>query len=81
MKRVRLSKEEKEIEARMDAYVPVKGSEYQAIAQAVAARRKDAVLNIRINRQDLENIKLKARKLGVKYQSFVAEILHKVAQL
>jgi predicted DNA binding CopG/RHH family protein len=81
MKRVRLSKEEKFIEDKIEEYIPVKKSEYQAIAQAVAARRKDAVLNIRINSQDLENIKLKARKLGVKYQTFVAEILHKVAQL
>jgi predicted DNA binding CopG/RHH family protein len=45
----------------------------------IARRKKDAVLNVRINSDDLEGIKQKARKLGVKYQTFVSEILHKVA--
>ena len=81
MKRVKLNKYENEIEAKLDEYVPVKPSEYQAMVEAVGARRKDAVLNIRINRKDLEQIKQKANKLGIKYQSFIAEILHKVAQL
>lgn len=81
MKRVKLNKYENEIEAKLDEYVPIKPAEYQTIVQAVAARRKDAVLNIRINRKDLEQIKRKANRLGIKYQSFIAEILHKVAQL
>lgn len=61
-------------------YVDVPKEEFAAIADAVAARRKDAVLNLRVNSRDLESIKQKARKLGIKYQSFISEILHRVAQ-
>jgi len=45
----------------------------------VARRKKDAVLNIRVNHEDLHEIKGKAKKLGVRYQSFISELLHQVA--
>jgi predicted DNA binding CopG/RHH family protein len=50
------------------------------IKQAIERRKKDAVLNIRINSYDLEALKQKARKIGVKYQTLISEILHKVAE-
>ena len=37
------------------------------------------LLNVRVNRYDLEGIKHKARKLGVKYQTFLSEVIHRVA--
>ena len=80
MRRIKLSRAEKTIEDHMDEYVPVSKSEYHAIAQALEDRRKDAVLNIRVNRQDLEGIKQKAQRLGIRYQTFISEILHKVAR-
>ena len=49
------------------------------IAYAVARRRKEAVLYLRINRQDLDNLKKKARRYKVPYQSFISEILHHYA--
>ena len=79
LRRIKLSKEERQIEDSIHEYVPVSRDEFEEIAQAVSRRRKDAVLNIRINKQDLENIKQKAKRLGIKYQAFIAEILHKVA--
>ncbi len=60
--------------------MPVSREEYNQIAQAVTARRKDAVLNVRVNSNDLKSIKQKAHRLGIKYQTFVSEILHRVAQ-
>ena len=42
-------------------------------------RKKDAVLNMRVNRQDLAGLKQKARRLGVPYQSFISELLHHFA--
>ena len=80
MKNIRLTKEEKTIENSIEHYVPVEPKEFKEIAQAIALRRKDAVLNVRINSNDLENIKYKAKRLGLKYQTFVSEILHKVAE-
>ena len=80
MRKIKLTKEEKVIEEQLDEYVPVSRHEYQAIVKAIEQKKKDAVLNIRVNRWDLESIKQKANKLGIKYQTFISEILHKVAQ-
>ncbi|MBI2871069.1 MAG: hypothetical protein HYY14_05085 [Candidatus Omnitrophica bacterium] len=60
-------------------YINVSPAKFHAIARAVQARRKDAVLNIRVNSADLKSIKMKARRLGIKYQSFISELLHRVA--
>lgn len=81
IKKIRLTKEEKEIEKDLLAgvYVPVSKKHFQEIARAIEAKRKDTVLNIRINSRDLTNIKQKAKKLGVKYQTFISEVLHKLA--
>lgn len=81
MRRTKLSFKEKEIENALleDKYVDVSKEELQEISQALSRRKKDAVLNIRINSRDLEHLKQKAKKLGVRYQTFVSEILHKVA--
>lgn len=82
MRRIKLTRQEQAIEdaALRGEYVPVSKEEFDEIAKALAARRKDTVLNIRINSQDLKNIKEKARKFGIKYQAFISEILHRVAQ-
>ncbi len=81
MRSTKLSFKEKEIENALleDKYVDVSKEELQEISQALSRRKKDAVLNIRINSRDLEHLKQKAKKLGVRYQTFVSEILHKVA--
>ncbi len=82
----KLSKEEQEIEDLIDEHAPLKlvskeesDATQAAIAVALAARRKDAVLNIRLNSMDLKRLKEKAQKLGVKYQTFISEILHRAA--
>lgn len=81
MKKIKLTKEELAIEKALlrGDYRPVGAVEAQAMAKAIAARRKDAVLNIRINSQDLSHLKQKAKTLGVPYQTFISEILHRYA--
>lgn len=82
MRRIKLTKQERTIEGALlrGEYVSVSKEKFAEIAAALEARKKDAVLNIRVNSYDLEHIKQKARKLGIKYQTFISEILHKVAQ-
>ena len=82
MRKIKLTPSEKKIEASLlkGEYAPVDKREYLRIAQAVAERRKDAVLNLRMNSQDLQHIKEKAKKLGIKYQTFISEILRQIAQ-
>ena len=79
MNRIKLTRYEKQIEKEIDQYVPVGKEEHDRIAAALAARRKNAVLNIRINQGDLDHLKQKAKRLGVKYQTFISELLHKIA--
>ncbi len=81
MRQAKLTRQEKAIEDALlkGEYANIDKAEFQKIAQAIQARRKDSVLNIRINSQDLKSIKEKAKRLGIKYQSFISEILHRVA--
>ena len=81
MRKIKLTKQEKAAEDALlrGEYVSVSKEKLAEIAAALEARKKDAVLNIRVNRYDLEHIKQKAHKLGVKYQTFISEILHRVA--
>lgn len=81
MKRVKLTRQEKEIEEALvkGEYVDVDKLNLAQVAQAVAHRKKDAVLNIRVNHEDLEVLKQKAHRLGVRYQSFLSELIHRLA--
>jgi len=82
MRKIKLTKQEKSIEDALlrGEYVSVSKEKFTEIAAALEARKKDAVLNIRVNSYDLENIKQKAQKLGIKYQTFISEVLHTVAE-
>ncbi|MBI3291632.1 MAG: hypothetical protein HYZ73_02325 [Elusimicrobia bacterium] len=76
-----MTREEKAIENALikGEYIDVEKSEFEGIVRAIAARKKNAVLNIRVNRQDLETIKQKTKRLGIRYQTFISELLHRVA--
>lgn len=60
-------------------YFDLADEKFREIATNLKSRRKDKVLNIRINSEDLERLKEKAESLGVKYQTFISEILHQAA--
>ena len=80
MRKIKLTKEERWIEEHAEEFVPVSREKFEMIKQSIERRKKDAVLNIRVNSYDLEHLKQKAQKLGIKYQTFICEILHKIAE-
>lgn len=82
MRKIHLTKEEKAIEDSLleGEYIRVSKGEFENIANAIIARKKDAVLNVRVNSRDLRSIKQKAEGLGIRYQTFISEILHRIAQ-
>ena len=82
MKRIKLTKQEKAVENALvkGEYIDVSKKEIESVYKAISCRRKDAVLNIRINSKDLQNLKRKAKKLGIRYQTFISEVLHKLAE-
>lgn len=81
MRRMKLTRYEKKIERDLINGVYVQGSkeETERIRAAIEAYRKNAILHIRINEGVLRKLKEKAKKLGVKYQTFIAEVLRTVA--
>ena len=82
MRKIKLTKYEQSIEDAIERgeYVPVSKEEDERIRRMLAAYRKNTVLHMRINNNDLSLIKNKAKKLGLKYQTFIAKFLHKMAQ-
>lgn len=82
MRKINLTRQEKAIEESLlrGEYLNIGKDEFANIADAIAARKKDAVLNIRVNSRDLASIKQKAERLGIRYQTFISEIIHKIAQ-
>ncbi len=83
MKKHKLTKEEKEIENALlrGEYIPIKGKELDNIEKALKLRKKDITMTIRVNSEDIKKIKNKAKKLGVKYQSYISEVIHQVAEV
>ncbi len=82
MRNINLRKQEKAVEDSLlkGEYINVGKSEFDAIAESIAARKKDAVLNVRVNSRDLATIKQRAQRLGIKYQTFISEVIHRIAQ-
>ncbi|MFQ5687494.1 MAG: hypothetical protein ACE5GV_12635 [Candidatus Scalindua sp.] len=82
MKKIKLTKGEKAIEESLlnGEFVPIKGKQLEMIEKSLRSRKKDVTMTIRVNSKDIERIKKKAEKLGVKYQTYISEILHQVAQ-
>ena len=82
MRKVNLTRQEKAVEDSLlkGEYANVANSDFTAIAEAIAVRKKDAVLNVRVNSRDLIAIKQRAQKLGIRYQTFISEVIHRIAQ-
>ena len=81
-KRLKLNKYERSISEAIERGEYVEGSKEEAekIRAAVEEYRKNAILHIRISEAVLRKLKEKAKKVGVKYQTFIAEALRRVAQ-
>jgi len=77
-----LTLEEKEIMESIEKneFIPVTGAELKSVADAIAARKKDATLTVRVNSKDINQIKRMAQKKGIRYQTYISEIIHRVAQ-
>ena len=81
MKKIKLDAAEKKIMTAIerDEFMPVIGKELREVAEAIAARKKDRTLTIRVNSNDIRRIKRLAGSKGIAYQSYLSEIIHRVA--
>ena len=82
LKRIKLTKYERQLEQELvrGEWVPGSKAEFNKITRMLARRKENVVLNIRINQGDLDALKARAKRHGVKYQTFLAELLHRVAR-
>ena len=82
MKEIKLTREEKMIENELvkGSYLSVSKSEFEDIAESVASKKRNAILNIRVNKDDIERIKRLAKKFGVGYQTLISELIHRAAK-
>jgi len=82
MKEIKLTKEEQKIENELvkGNYFNVNKSEFEDIAESIASKKRNAILNIRVNKDDIERIKKLARKFGVGYQTLISELIHRAAK-
>lgn len=81
MRKIRLDAEEREIMKAIerDEFVPVTGIKLREVADAIAARKKDKTLTIRVNSNDIRRIRKLAGSKGIPYQSYLSEVIHRVA--
>ncbi len=80
-KRLKLTREEKEIEAAINRgeYRSVGPLELARFKKSLAHHRKEAVISLRVNKQDLEKLKKKSQRLGIGYQTLLAEVIPHLA--
>ena len=81
MKKIKLTKEEEKTEDALmrGEYIKVSNAELEELRESLTARKKDQTMTIRVNSVDIKKIKKKAENIGVKYQTFISEVLHQVA--
>ena len=81
MRKLKLDAEEQRImnSIERDEYVPIGGKELRAVADAIASRKKNMTLTIRVNSQDINRIKKFSLAKGIPYQTYLSEVIHRVA--
>lgn len=77
MDEFRLDEEEQQIEDSAEQFVPVEGEERKQIEDIITRSRKNKNVNIRVSEQDLTQIRMKADREGIPYQTLISSVLHK----
>lgn len=82
MKKIILDKEEQKIMNAIEAgdYSPVPNAAEENMLARLAAKntlKKSRAISIRITERDYINIKAKAAKEGIPYQTYIGSLLHK----
>ncbi len=72
-----LDEEEQQIEDEIDQYVPADAETEATVRRIAQESRKRKNVNIRISERDLSQIRERASREGVPYQTLIASVLHK----
>ena len=77
MRNTKLDGFEQQIDDDADRFVSAEGEERIRIEQIIANSRKSRNINIRISEYDLDQVKRRAEREGLPYQTLISSILHK----
>jgi predicted DNA binding CopG/RHH family protein len=77
MKEVKLDDYEKDIEKDILKYKKVSSSKITKIERIIQKANEKKNISLRLNSQDLDQLKLKAEKEGIPYQTLISSIIHK----
>lgn len=72
-----LDEEERQIENEIDQYVPADEKTEASVRRIAQESRKRKNVNIRISERDLSQIRERASRDGVPYQTLITSVLHK----
>ena len=72
-----LDEEERQIENEIDQYVPADEKTEATVRRIAQESRKRKNVNIRISERDLSQIRERASRDGVPYQTLITSVLHK----
>lgn len=75
--KLKLDKEEREIERSASLYRPVSKKKRKKIEDILENVRKSRKVNIRISEMVLEEIKKRSLEEGIPYQTLISSVLHK----
>lgn len=79
-KKIKLTKEEQEIEDEIHLYRPLSAKNRKLVDAALAQARmekKEASISLRLTNQDLWELKRMAQAEGLPYQTLIGSIIHK----
>lgn len=78
---MKLTKYERQLEQELlrGEWVPASKTEFNRISRMLARHKKNVVVGIKIRQGDLDALKARAKRDGVKYQTFIAKALCRVA--
>jgi predicted DNA binding CopG/RHH family protein len=77
MKKLVLSKEEKEVERNFENLQPISSEAKKNVERIIEGSKKSQPISLRINKIDLEILKEKANRSGLPYQTMINVIIHK----
>ena len=77
MRRIRLTKEEQQIEDSAEQLVPASTETRHRVERIIERSKRNEAISLRISSFDLEQIKARAAEQGMPYQTLINVLVHK----
>lgn len=77
MVNIKLDDYEQDLENNISKYKKASASKIEKIEKIIRKANEKKSISLRVNSQDLDQLKLKAEKEGIPYQTLISSIIHK----